>query len=549
MNQSNLNHFLVKVCFKISTIMSLIGFLVSGCGVVSVDLTANPLATALTAATDCTNSKSYSDFGAGSIGSPYLICNADQLASIGKDSTAWGANFKLTADIDMSAYDGSTAAKSVSPIGVYNISATTGVAFTGAFDGNNHTISNLKVTQVSAYSSGLFGYTNGASIFKLNLSGINITGPGYVGGLVGLNKNTKIHDINISGTVTQTGTTYYYSGGLIGYNDGSGTGSDASITTIFDTVTVNGFDSVGGLIGWNSAVNGGKANISFVDYNGTITGTAGGNTFGGIIGMNKADTGGSANLSDCQSAGSWTSTNGGSFSGGLVGTHWITGSGSVGSVTNCYSTMTITSPTTFNAGIMGGLVGMFTCASSATCNVTTSYYSGTITLTSGSTSAKGYLGGLIGYQNLSTGTSTSTVTDCFANGTIRLQNPSYPAVNIGGLIGSAQSSNGSTIYYLRTYSDISFTGSFVQGSTGGFAGNVLVASGSSFLSSSSNYWNSTKRGVGIGTFSNSGTYTTPTALSDSAMLSQNNFTGWDFTNVWTSVPGSTKPSLIFYPWY
>ena len=48
--------------------------------------------------------------------------------------------------------------------------------FTGTFNGNSYTISNLYIDIPSTNDVGLFGYTSGATIENVGLINVNITG-------------------------------------------------------------------------------------------------------------------------------------------------------------------------------------------------------------------------------------------------------------------------------------------------------------------------------------------------------------------------------------
>ena len=109
----------------------------------------------------------------------------------------------LTADIDMS-----------NNIIGSSVIGTEAYPFAGTFDGNGHTISNLNIdfsntakdSVVPSYL-GLFGVTNGATIFDLKISGVtNITvsnSPNIlaVGTLVGKAQNTTIENCDINATL------------------------------------------------------------------------------------------------------------------------------------------------------------------------------------------------------------------------------------------------------------------------------------------------------------------------------------------------------------
>jgi len=70
--------------------------------------------------------------GSGTASDPYLICTATQLDLIDQNASNMPMSFKLMADIDLSSFT----SNSFHMIG-------TGIAFSGAFDGNGKTIRNL----------------------------------------------------------------------------------------------------------------------------------------------------------------------------------------------------------------------------------------------------------------------------------------------------------------------------------------------------------------------------------------------------------------------
>lgn len=88
--------------------------------------------------------------------------------------------FKLAVDItNMSGFS--------TPIG------TNTAVFSGFFDGNNKTLSGININKAGDYV-GLFGYTSGATIQHLTISG-SVKGSKYVGGVVGYALNTTIYNV------------------------------------------------------------------------------------------------------------------------------------------------------------------------------------------------------------------------------------------------------------------------------------------------------------------------------------------------------------------
>ncbi len=101
-----------------------------------------------------------------------------------------GGNTLLGNDVDASAVANWT------PIG------NSSTKFTGKFDGLGHTIDHLTITS-SNYYSGLFGYTNGATIKNVGVTNVSIYGGGYstTGGLVGQNNSSIINNSYVTGSV------------------------------------------------------------------------------------------------------------------------------------------------------------------------------------------------------------------------------------------------------------------------------------------------------------------------------------------------------------
>jgi len=116
--------------------------------------------------------------GSGTPADPYLIATPGDLKTIGDDSVHWDKHFQLTADLDMTGVV-------MTPIGHYYTAP-----FSGAFDGDGHTIANLTINlpDSSQVQVGLFGYVDSAfesTIFNLGLIDPDITGRSSVGALAG----------------------------------------------------------------------------------------------------------------------------------------------------------------------------------------------------------------------------------------------------------------------------------------------------------------------------------------------------------------------------
>ncbi|MDR7868078.1 MAG: filamentous hemagglutinin N-terminal domain-containing protein [Sporomusaceae bacterium] len=234
--------------------------------------------------------------------------------------------YALGADIDASETSGWNGGAGFVPLG----DPYTASAFTGIFEGLGHTIGNLTVKPATA-SVGLFG-THQGTIRNVGLKDVTAAGAGtsYVGGLAAYSTGS-IANTYVTGTVS--GGTNAQVGGLVGINNGS-------IANSYNTAAVTGGSNanVGGLVGDNSGTITGSASTA-----GTVSGSSSGYTgsYGGLVGVNRGTVTGSYSTSPVN----WTL---GNSVGGLAG--WNDG----GTITNSYSTGTVSGSSAW----VGGLVGV-----------------------------------------------------------------------------------------------------------------------------------------------------------------------------------------------
>ena len=140
------------------------------------------------------------------------IANLDQLkefqSAVNGGNTFDGQTVVLDENIDMASVENWT------PVG--NASEK---KFAGTFDGQNHTISGLKITEGSYV--GLFGYLGAATVQNVALVGANVSGVKRVGALVGqIAGNATIKNCSLDATSSVTGSDSN-TGGLIGEASGS----------------------------------------------------------------------------------------------------------------------------------------------------------------------------------------------------------------------------------------------------------------------------------------------------------------------------------------
>jgi hypothetical protein len=320
--------------------------------------------------------------GSGTADDPYQIATAADLIALGETPDDYDKHFILTADIDLDpnlpgrkVFDRAVIAPNANP-NMHHFSFQ-GTPFTGVFDGNNRTISHLVISGDNFLA--FFGSLGpGGEIRNLGLEAVDIYGLSGLGGLVGENESGSITSCNSTGMISGNDCV----GGLAGENHGSITGSHGK-------GTVDGRGSyVGGIAGMNYGT------VSTSSSTGTVTGRY--DDVGGLVGSS------SGSVSDCYSSASVT---GDDNVGGLVGSSsgsistsyssgpvsgdadvgGLLGSSRGGSVSDCYSTGTVTGRGP--VGHVGGLVGWGDDGS-----ISTSYSSGYV-------NGENAVAGLVGYAD------------------------------------------------------------------------------------------------------------------------------------------------------
>lgn len=273
----------------------------------------------------CTGAGStYSSIGSGTVGDPYVLCSAAQLASLSSTPSAWKQAYRMGADIDLS---GTT----FSPIG------TTANPFHGTFDGAGHTISNLTLSLPNQDYVGFFGSVLGpaSEIRSLTIIGANVSGGSNTGILAGSVDRGRVIDCATAGTVQGMNGV----GGVVGSAYYAGT-----ISSSHSSATVTAQADVGGLAG--SAQEGAYVASSYA------TGAVSGNTaVGGLIGSNHAST-----IRNSYATGNVTGTGTSADQiGGLLG-------GACSLVQHCFSTGNVQVASSTGPGV-APFIGFWPCGS------------------------------------------------------------------------------------------------------------------------------------------------------------------------------------------
>ena len=304
----------------------------------------------------------------------------------------------------------------------------TAALFNTIFDGNNHTINDLTITNPAdsyANAAGLFGAISSTSILRnIHIRSGNISGGGRnVGLLVGYAVGANISNSSAEGAVNASGGSV---GGLVG--DGQG----AIITSSYAAggAVTSSADIVGGLVGF------GEFSIITSSYaaGGAVSGTT---EVGGLVGFGR-----DAEITSSYAAGGDVSGTAGSV-GGLVGY------GRDAEITSSYAAGGDVSGT---AGSVGGLVG-----DGLRVTITSSYAAG------GSVSGDDRVGGLVGNGG------GATITSSYAAG----GDVSGTGDDVGGLVGFGDAEITSSY---AAGGDVSGDGDEVGGLVGNGFGSTINSS-------------------------------------------------------------------------
>lgn len=404
----------------------------------------------------------FSGSGSGTSSDPYKIYNPDQLSQVRNFLSTPGVCFKLMNNIDLGEWiPENYPSQGWQPIG------SNSAPFQGVFDGNGKSITNFSINRSTMNYVGFFGYTSGATIKNLTISGTSVKGGQYTGSLVGYSTSTTISNYTYNGNVTST----TYGGGVAGYISGG------SVSTLTITSTVTGTNYVGGLFG-----KAGGQTINNATFNGAVNGTG---NLGGAIGVGF----GSLTLTSCTVTAPVNGT--GSYVGGIIG-----GASFSPTLSSCSQSGQVK-----GASYVGGVCG----SSSGTSSYTNCDHTGDIN------AGGSNIGGVLGYNN----SGTLTITGCNTSGEIK-----NGTNNVGGVLGYTKSTStvknckhvghmagtynmGGTVGFVDgckitvegCHSDGNITGTS-QGCIGGVCGLLKNASSSSITKSSS--WGDISGGTCLG---------------------------------------------------
>ena len=278
--------------------------------------------------------------GDGTKDNPYIITAGGQLAYLANlinDGNSYYAacHYKLGADIYLNDTENSGAwaekapENEWTPIG-FSADEDAHSYFTGTFDGDDHTIYGMYISEESDYA-GLFGVVRNGSIKNLCISDAFVEGGSYVGSIAGYfsadtTENSGFEYCSFSGVVKASGNN---AGGIVGYFRAEGNDNTSVISECctFGSVTAgNGY--AGGIAGVSEAATG---NV-IVKNCFSVCNVSSQKNAGGITGNSRCQDGNSA-IEFCYNAGIINSDeNAGGISGYIS---CVDGSGRV-TIQQCY---------------------------------------------------------------------------------------------------------------------------------------------------------------------------------------------------------------------
>lgn len=348
--------------------------------------------------------------------SVFTISTPAQLAGLAKLVNESKITFKdktvrLGGDLDMGG-------KEWTPIG--NNNTTSGgmtYKFSGVFDGQGYTISNVKIDDAANFNRGFFSYLEEASIEDLTLQIDIAGGKSYIGGVAAVAQDSSFENITVKGSISRAenaSSATSYVGGIVGSTKNSVTISNCTnemsinAEVSAEDASYHNSSYVGGIVGnavkadLRDCVNRGKIGggyavggivgqtftnassivrcVNYGDICANRSGTTKSYSAGGILGYSyKSDE-----IKDCANFGDISANV--YSAGGIVGCAYATGA----SIQNCYNAGAVKNR--YATGCAAGIIATVGTYSRIDISIDTCYNRGTV---SGDAATKG---GIIAYQ-------------------------------------------------------------------------------------------------------------------------------------------------------
>ena len=369
------------------------------------------------------------------------------------------------------------------PIGTNYLPSMGPITFTGTFDGNGHTINNIHIVDRTYNPTPADDYRSSPD----------------VGLFARLGSGGTVKNLKVTGSV---------SGGERGVNVGGivGANNRGTVTNCTFSGSVNGgiATTVGGIVGLNSG------SVTDCTNSGGVSGKG---NVGGIVGQNNSS------VTDCTNTSGFIISGSDNNFGGVVGNN-------SGTVENCSNSGSFSVPapgagSDTSGGNLGGVVGQ---NSGAGARITSCYNIGDLCNDFPSGSFDGNLGGVVGNNS-----DNSSVTNSYNTGTIGVSNVPLVSGTVGGVVGSNSGNSSVT----NCYNSGKF-GSFINSTVGGVIGSNTDTSNVTncyFLQQD----NVPAQGIG------SGETTGATPVDD--LTKQEQFSDWDFANIWRISQSLNRPVL------
>ena len=204
---------------------------------------------------------------------PIEIATVEELAAINENLSG---NYVLTADIDLAGVEWT-------PIGAYAPSGeseeeqeipATETAFTGTFDGQGHTISNLTINQPEGWAMGLFGCANNAQIANFTLENASVDASLMSADVVGYAYCSTVSGVTLIGGKVTAHAGEMSAEGMFGGIVGAGMGSMIEDCAAQADIALPDGTANAGIVG------GGLEMTSVVGCTATGTVTAGNDCYG-----------------------------------------------------------------------------------------------------------------------------------------------------------------------------------------------------------------------------------------------------------------------------
>ena len=418
--------------------------------------------------------------GTGTESDPYQVKTAEQLScfakSVNNGTTYEGQfikqtkNIKLNDNLNDQVINGDLSNAHVwTSAGYHDYDSSTSTSivrtFSGTYDGDDHIISGLYITDNSApnYQKGMFGYATNATFKNMILSDVYMNSTYNTASLLGCGSVSLILDnITTYGSSNLGG----YSAGIISRFEGNNNDNALfKVTNTTNNIDINSDSSASGIIHYVGGLRTtDEPNMIFenVINNGNITFEP--SVSGGIIG--NLDASPNLKIDNCHNKGNFTfdSTRSGSQIGGIIG-------GARGKITITNSSNSGDWSGMNEISQSAGIIGTFTNVSDLYAeNV---YNSGDLLYVNAypeggaipDDSSQSYVGGLFGYAAT---TNSFTLKNSYNTGKI-----SGRLAYVAGLVGNANSSRGEPVLMENCYNLGDIVGaSYTGGLVGYFKGTI-----------------------------------------------------------------------------